>query len=393
MKKYILLLFLFYFAKPVVAKHITGGEVIYDYTGLGSSNSKKYKITLRLFRDNFCTGCATMPGFVTLAIYDNDNNQRVGSYLNVPITNTDPLQIIFSQPCLTNAPMFDYSAGYYQFVADLPNNNNGYTVAFQTCCRVDGIANAANSQSATYMGEIPGNNTLVGDITDNSARFETGISIICANKPFTLDFSAIDPDGDNLQYDYYSAYNGGGATDASYATPVAPSYGSINYLTPYSGFNQFGTFATINTNTGFITGQAPSAGKYVVSVKVRSYRAGNYIATHRKDFIITVAPCDFASADLGNPNVKVNCYSLNTSFANLNTSPLNLTFDWEFGDPASGVLNSSTDEFPSHLFSAPGNYWVKLTVNKNTTCNSTDSLLVKVWPGFNPAFAPIPSQC
>lgn len=36
---------------------------------------------------------------------------------------------------------------------------------------------------------------------------------------------------------------------------------------------------------------------------------------------------------------------------------------WDFGDPASGSNNSSTIENPTHVFSAPGNYDVSLTVN------------------------------
>lgn len=36
---------------------------------------------------------------------------------------------------------------------------------------------------------------------------------------------------------------------------------------------------------------------------------------------------------------------------------------WDFGDPASGPNNSSAIENPSHVFSAPGNYTVTLTVN------------------------------
>ena len=42
---------------------------------------------------------------------------------------------------------------------------------------------------------------------------------------------------------------------------------------------------------------------------------------------------------------------------------------WDFGDPTSGGLNTSTDLNPVHLFSAPGIYNVKLT--KHALCGST----------------------
>ena len=40
-------------------------------------------------------------------------------------------------------------------------------------------------------------------------------------------------------------------------------------------------------------------------------------------------------------------------------------FTWDFGDPASGVNNTSTEHFPTHNFSAPGFYTVTLTVQND----------------------------
>jgi gliding motility-associated-like protein len=403
MKKILLIVFLIAFFLPVFARHVIGGEVIYDYIGPGeTSNSKLYRVTLRLFRDaqncNSSSGCAELPSSVKMGVYNNDNNLLFGGYREVPqFSLINGLPVISKPPCLSNEPTLSYQAAYYIFEVSLPNNGNGYTVSFQTCCRVANIDNGGSNEGATYIGEIPGNNTLINNITDNSARFETGVSIICNGKPFKLDFSATDPDADQLEYEFYNAYDGGGATISSpnpsnYPTPAGPPYGSINYSSGYSGNNPFGTFATLNSSTGIVTGIAPSAGsKYIVAVVVKSYRNGNLIATHRKDFLVTVAPCDFASSEL-----KVsytNCDNKDFVFKNENGSLLNLTFDWNFGDPASGTNNTSTLEFPPHTYSAPGNYILTLIVNRNTPCADTATALVRVWPGFFPAFAPIPPQC
>ena len=35
---------------------------------------------------------------------------------------------------------------------------------------------------------------------------------------------------------------------------------------------------------------------------------------------------------------------------------------WNFGDPASGFYNTAATKFPTHAFSAPGNYTITLTV-------------------------------
>ncbi len=39
-----------------------------------------------------------------------------------------------------------------------------------------------------------------------------------------------------------------------------------------------------------------------------------------------------------------------------------MDLSWNFGDPSSGAQDTSTEENPSHTFSAPGTYTVTLTV-------------------------------
>ncbi len=392
MKKFFLIGLYFFLALPVFAKHVTGGEIIYNYVGPGEvANTKKYLITLRLFRDDNTIGGALLPTTLVVSVFNNDDNSNITGYLNVNRSSQETLAIISSPNCLTSPPALNYSAGYYSFEVNLPANSSGYTATYQTCCRIDGITNTSDMVGATYVGEIPGSNTLSSG-NDNSARFTTGISIICYNKPFRLDFSATDPDaGDSLVYSFTDAYNGGAATSSGFAQPAAPAYSSIPYTNPYTGGGPFGPTATINTATGIISGIAPNAGKYVVCVLVKSYRNGVFIANHRKDFIVTVADCDFASSVLD--PVYTNCESLTSVFRNNNTSLLNLTFDWDFGDPASGVNNTSSMEVAPHTFSAAGDYTIKLTVNRGAACADSATALVKVYPGFYPAFDSVPPHC
>jgi gliding motility-associated-like protein len=55
-----------------------------------------------------------------------------------------------------------------------------------------------------------------------------------------------------------------------------------------------------------------------------------------------------------------------------NTSIGGQTFQWDFGDPASGANNVSTLANPTHFYANPGNYTIRLTANDPNTCNKTD---------------------
>ncbi len=392
MKSKLLTIFLLFFCTVSYAKHITGGEMIYDFVS-ATSTTKTYRITLILFRDENCFNCAVMPPIVTIGIFNNDNNEPYGGAgtsptLDVDLNRTEILPITSIPLCITNQPTLNYTAGYYVFLITLDNNSKGYTAAYQTCCRIDNINNIVNNGTngvgATYTTNIPGSNILRGIETDNSARFAKGISIVCYNNSFSLDFSATDPDGDQLVYSLCDAYNGGAAQNASNITPSVPPYGSLTYSTGFSGIRPLGPQSTINAQTGIISGIAPQSGKYVVSVCVSSYRNGKLMDVHRKDFIITVAPCDFANADLL-PDY-ITCDGFSFQFSNISQSPLNQTFYWDFNDPLSGANNISTSPTPFHTFSVAGDYIVKFIVNKGTPCVDSTTTIVKVYPGYFPAF-------
>ncbi len=126
MKKYWLLLLLFICSKDIFAAHISGGEIIYEYLGPGSTaNSKSYRITLRLFRDDNGGG-APMPPNVWIGLFNNDNNVAIsGSPFDVSLTNSVSVPVIPPPPCMDNPPLINYSVGTYQFTVSLPNNANG----------------------------------------------------------------------------------------------------------------------------------------------------------------------------------------------------------------------------------------------------------------------------
>ncbi len=83
MKRFYLTICFLFSALLSFASHIEGGEMVYEYLGAGSTtNTKSYRITLRLFRDQNCTGCAAMPTNVYIGIFNNDNGSQYPSANN-----------------------------------------------------------------------------------------------------------------------------------------------------------------------------------------------------------------------------------------------------------------------------------------------------------------------
>ena len=388
MKKALLIILVLLIVFHCQAHHIIGGEMTYSYKGKGAAaNTSKYLITLKIFRDqNSPPNTAAMPNEVFIGIFNKDNNQQYPGpfpYYIVPKSSESAVTVNPFPSCINNAPNLNYHVGIYMLTVDLPDNTKGYTASFQTCCRVDDIANVMNT-NGSETGSTFSTDIAPASFADSSPDFSTSIDAICGNKPFTLQFNATDKDADSLAYSFVGAYGGGALRNATNANPAPPPYGTVFYVNGFSVEFPLGAEATINPETGYISGIAPDIGKYVLCVKVLSYRNGVLINDHRKDFILNVTDCDFAGAKL-NPRPVI-CDSFNVSFKNDDESPLNHTFYWEFGDPSTGNLDTSTLKNPTHVYSDSGQYIYKLVVNRGDQCSDSTTQVLKVYPGFNPAF-------
>ena len=396
MKKYFILFILSLFSfKELLANHVSGGEMIYEYLGPGSvAGTKQYRITLKLFRDNNGGGAA-MPSTVFIGIFNNNITPIAGSPFSVNQTNTSLVPVAPPPICMTNPPTINYNVGTFELILDLPDNTLGYTAAYQTCCRIFPLQNVATAnqpaqgEGVTYSCTIPGTNQLpVGN--NSSPQFITELAAVCKSNSFIFDFSAVDPDGDSLAYSFCNAFNRGASTASGNVNPTTPPYQSVVYINGYSGTNPLGSTATINRQTGVISGIAPAVGRYVVCVCIDEYRNGVIIGRHRKDFILTVSDCDLARAEL-NP-VYYSCDTYTKDFQNEASSNNIQTYFWDFGDPASGVNNTSNLQNPTHTYSSIGDFVLKLVVNKNLPCSDSATSIVKVYPGFFPAIN-IAGQC
>ena len=393
MKKLFTLLTFLLCAIYVQAGHIAGGELYYKYIGPGAvANSSKYEVTLRLFRE--CnpppgpngTQVSGMPGNVILGIFQNGSATLTGT---IDVARTDLQFITLSKPsaCIVNAPQVCYQVGSYTTTVELNASGVGYTIAFQTCCRTNGIVNISGaSVGATYTAEIPPSTGLNAFINNSAVFSLKDTTLVCKDLDFNLDFGANDPDKDSLVYSFCGAYDGGTATDAALKPPSSPPYGTIGYING-TGTQPLGPGVSIDSKTGLISGRAPGAGSYVINVCVAEYRQGKVVSIHRKDFTLKIGDCSLTEAKLPQPGYPTVCKSNSYTFQNLSTASNITGYFWEFFDPSSGTNNTSGSPTPTHTYSDTGIFKVRLTVTSATGCKDSSASIVYVYPGFTADFS------
>ncbi len=305
--------------------------------------------------------------------------------LSVPLSGPDILRLTTPGPCIVNAPDVCFQVGTYTTEVTLPFTAQGYTLAYQRGNRVTNITNVnASSVGATYVATIPGTTFQTNAPVNNTPVFNGEDTVlVCNNNPFYYNFSARDADGDSLEYVFEAAYAYNGTARPSVAAP--PPYNSLNYRFGFTPDAPMGAQVTLNPRTGIMSGTAPDAGIYVVTVAVLEYRGNFLINRHRKDLHIEVADCSIASANL--ELEYVNCDDFMITFQNKNSSPLIQEYEWSIYDQQGIKFDSSDLARPSITFPDTGVYSIRLITNKNLLCSDTGSTIAKIFPKFNADFS------
>ena len=243
------------------ARHVAGGELFYEYLGPGAPGTSNYKITLRLFRDCSSSGPLLENENVTAGIYAN--NILVIS-LPLPLfgaVNTISLNTS-AFPCLVGSVNVCYQMAIYSSNVNLPDNSIGYTLSRIGCCRVDKVSNLSqiSNVGSNYVTKIPGTASLSSGHNSSPQFLVKDTALVCANKSFTLDFGAEDPDKDILTYSFCDAFTSGSGTN-NLPPPINLNLVSLPYGFSYSGTSPLGSRVQINPTTGIISGIAPPEGQ------------------------------------------------------------------------------------------------------------------------------------
>jgi gliding motility-associated-like protein len=142
---------------------------------------------------------------------------------------------------------------------------------------------------------------------------------------------------------------------------LAPD-GKIYHARGQTGNNRIGVIENPNA-LGLACGYNPN-GPIVTSTSNTS----KSIPLCINSFFYELPPSDFT--------VEAPCEdSITRFFAQELTCIAFSSYSWNFGDPASGINNTSTEQNPTHQFTAPGDYFVKLVTQDANAIDSTTKLV------------------
>lgn len=385
-----------FFVNSLQSRHITGGVITYEYLGGG-----KYKIVFTIYK--ICASNANFDGDAAdpnptdfyFGIFQDGSTTNLVRGETLTLQSRENLQAPV-QGCVDDAVKECLEQGTYEYTFTVPDTTKGYTVIHQRCCRNNSISNlqpdAGNDMPGiTLRTFIPATNTY----HNNAAEFKSFPPLyICKDKMLYFDHSATDVDGDSLAYEIVTPLAG-----LSSNTPVSinqslAGVSNVQFETPYSLTNVMGgpPNLTIDPVTGFLTCRPNVSGWFAVAIMVKEYRNGVLINSTIRDYqFVVTALCTTPQSDLpfadgtfdanGIADYSTDCNNYTINFQNLSTG--SDSFHWNFGEPISGVNNTSSLKSPSHTYQDSGTFLVKLyAYSKVSGVLCVDSIVrrVKVYP-------------
>jgi hypothetical protein len=295
MKRLLLSVFLV-MALPVMASHIVGGEFELLHV---SGNS--YRLNLILYFDLNDGSPGAKDQFADVSIFSKSDNRLI---VTQRLILSSGIQVSYTQPSCSKGEIRTDKLIYSTELTLDPtiyNDPQGYYISWQRCCRNYQIKNIFSdlpgvglSAGQTFYLEFPAVVKNGKQFIDSTPKLFPPLNdYACKGKPYYVDFSGTDDDGDSLVYSMVTPLN---TKTFTAFPPVSPRpYPEVTWRPG------FGLSSITNGNPdlkiskdGLLTGTPGTIGLFVFAVKVEEYRDKVKIGESRRDFQMLVLDCPVA---------------------------------------------------------------------------------------------------
>lgn len=282
---------LFFAVFTANATHIVGGGI--NITWLHDST---YQLQLRMLRDCY-NGIPYYDDPIYLGIFDKSTNTKIQTVTMNLGADSQYVNFIATK-CLSVPTGLCVEIGDYVKNIYLPsriyNNNAGYYISWERCCRNKIIQNINFPENAgmTFYMEIPPPKLLKNSSPkwNNNPR-----TLLCKGNPFSYNFDFKDPDGDSLYYSLVTPYNGNldNTNPGPTTNPLSGPYPLVQWSNGFDVAHQItGTpELQINHATGEINVTPNVTGIFVSAIKVEEFRYGIKLGEVRLELQYTISDC------------------------------------------------------------------------------------------------------
>lgn len=288
--KHFLLTLIFVFSGYFLSKatHIAGGDFTVEWV-----SGNDFRVTLKLFRD-CASGGAPFDNPITITVRDNVSHAITMSF-NMSSPVITPL--VLGDECYSPPSSVCIEEGVYQTIITLPNNPNGYYLAWERCCRNPSIQNIVGPGSSGMVFYVQVPDPALQNSTPVFGPYPT-TGYLCNGVENVIDFGVTEADGDSMVFSLITPLMGSGTSSA--APTLAGAAGTKPFTTivwqaPYGLTNIVGgtPAMSINPSTGIITCYPSGSGVFTFAVLCEEYRAGVKISETIRDIQYYVLNCVF----------------------------------------------------------------------------------------------------
>lgn len=300
MKKKIFIFFciIILFSSNIIASHLMGGTLGYEYLGLQPNGKYRYKVNLTTYID--CGPTSEIPYAeypLKVGVYANNllnpaADKILLDSLYLFVDDTTVYTPYLPPGCNIGANTCIIQARYSGYIEVQPSVS-GYFLYYERCCRNAAILNLQPDGSDGFLAYIPPTNV----VNSSPVFIYPPIPFLCVNDTGVIFNTATDADGDSLVYEFSIPFNGFGSTSnpqppipsPTLTWPVFP----VDYVAGFSFTNPFSFFgsASINSSNGVSNYFCLLQGTFVVGVVVKEYRSGVLISQTFRDLQLLFNNC------------------------------------------------------------------------------------------------------
>jgi PKD repeat protein len=275
------------------------------------------------------------PGTYNVTLTVIHSTTLCSNLITLPVTvNPSPLaNFAFSNPNIVNSPVL---------FNDLSQPGTGSIVQWDWNFDdpASGILNTSLLQNPSHVYSNPGTFTVYEIVTNSNGCKDTIAKSVLINPVAQIDFTFTGQCVNNPTQ-FTPVLNGATTTQYNWDFGDGSTSTASNPMHTYTVSGTFNVSLTVTDNFGVIS-------NVIHAVQI---------------FPIPIAHFTNTQACFGQP----------TQFTDLSLISYGtiIQWQWNFGDPASGVMNTSTAQNPEHIYTSAGGYSVQLIVTSSVGCKDT----------------------